>query len=386
MTDRENDQDRIKYIISAFEEQKAYFYDTDSHVKYSSKDLLFDSEAFSGELLEQPWSFPYMLKTKNRYTTKRNQNEKGMNDSSDRESQVSKHSPIKKLFKTNGIYPSEHLCDIGNATDPDARSHVTSKKDKSANNHYKNNSTWRDKENNPGPYNTEEIQVDRPMNTLHARYNVDYDKLYIDQTFLGLSLQQTDIRKELQVDQIYNYLCVCEDPGCTVTAFGNCKSLRKDDDKNDQLYKLSAAHSRYIKNDFKIDISAIQENRDKRTTCMLKNIPNKYTQSMLRHLLDEHHYDRYDFLYLRMDYKNKCNVGYAFINFVDCNEIPSFYEKVNFKGWKKFRSHKIAELTYASIQGLFSLIKKFRKNAFTCESEELKPKIWVKNPDVLKMI
>jgi hypothetical protein len=55
---------------------------------------------------------------------------------------------------------------------------------------------------------------------------------------------------------------------------------------------------------------------DRRTTLMIKNIPNKYTQKMLLATIDESFKGQYDFFYLPIDFKNKCNVGYAFINMV----------------------------------------------------------------------
>lgn len=123
----------------------------------------------------------------------------------------------------------------------------------------------------------------------------------------------------------------------------------------------------------------IRNMNDTRTTCMIKNIPNKYTQTMLINLLNEHHFGCFDFVYLRMDFKNKCNVGYAFVNFTKIEYIISFYHKINNKGWKMFSSNKISELTYASIQGFDNLINKFRNSLVMKEQESYRPKVFYKD-------
>ena len=54
-----------------------------------------------------------------------------------------------------------------------------------------------------------------------------------------------------------------------------------------------------------------------KTTVMLRNIPNRYSQvSLLEEIDQEGFKGTYDFFYLPMDTQNRTNVGYAFINFM----------------------------------------------------------------------
>ncbi|PJF19662.1 hypothetical protein PSACC_00533 [Paramicrosporidium saccamoebae] len=59
-----------------------------------------------------------------------------------------------------------------------------------------------------------------------------------------------------------------------------------------------------------------------------------------------------------MDFKNKCNVGYAFINFVEPASIVTFAQRVLGKRWPRFNSDKICHLSYARIQGKLALLEK----------------------------
>lgn len=74
---------------------------------------------------------------------------------------------------------------------------------------------------------------------------------------------------------------------------------------------------------------------------MIKNIPNRYDALTLKKDIDHYMENTYDLLYLVMDFKNKCNVGYAFINFVNPLYIIKFFEFFNNKGWTRFNSTKV---------------------------------------------
>ncbi|PHT33440.1 Protein MEI2-like 5 [Capsicum baccatum] len=127
------------------------------------------------------------------------------------------------------------------------------------------------------------------------------------------------------------------------------------------------------KKQYQLDLEKIKSGGDTRTTLMIKTIPNKYTSKMLLAAIDETHKSAYDFLYLPIDFKNKCNVDYAFINVVSPAHIVSFYDAFNGKKWEKFNSEKVASLAYARIQGKVALVTHFQNSSLMNEDKRCQP-------------
>ncbi|KUI59310.1 Meiosis protein mei2 [Cytospora mali] len=125
-----------------------------------------------------------------------------------------------------------------------------------------------------------------------------------------------------------------------------------------------------------VDIEKIKNGTDVRTTIMLRNIPNKVDQQMLKGIIDESSWGKYDFMYLRIDFANDCNVGYAFINFVDPLDIIDFANARGNQRWNCFKSDKVAEISYATIQGKDCLVQKFRNSSVMLEAPHYRPKLY----------
>ncbi|KAG8676731.1 hypothetical protein FPOAC2_02839 [Fusarium poae] len=125
-----------------------------------------------------------------------------------------------------------------------------------------------------------------------------------------------------------------------------------------------------------VDLYDLMAGRDVRTTIMLRNIPNKVDQPLLKRIVDASSYGKYDFMYLRIDFANDCNVGYAFINFVKAEYIIDFVRARANKRWNCFRSDKVAEVSYATIQGKDCLVQKFRNSSVMLEAEHYRPKLF----------
>lgn len=125
-------------------------------------------------------------------------------------------------------------------------------------------------------------------------------------------------------------------------------------------FRLQPAFTEYSQ--YCIDVGSIVSGSDRRTTCMVKNIPNKLSLRHLIAFLSSVQYNAFDFIYLRMDFKSNCNNGYAFINFRSPKYIPLFLEAIKDRRWKSFNSEKRGDLTYARIQGLAMLKNRFKRS------------------------
>ncbi len=113
-----------------------------------------------------------------------------------------------------------------------------------------------------------------------------------------------------------------------------------------------------------------------RTTLMIRNIPNKYNQAMMLDLLNRSYAGQYDFFYLPIDFKNKCNLGYAFVNFKCTKQTAVFYKEFHKQRWKEFNSRKVCEVTYARVQGKEAMVDHFKNSRFPCENEEYLPLVF----------
>ena len=126
-----------------------------------------------------------------------------------------------------------------------------------------------------------------------------------------------------------------------------------------------------------LDMQRIAIGEDKRTTLMVKNIPNKYTQKMLLTLMEERFAGNvpfpFDFFYLPIDFKNRCNVGYAFINMTTPHAIPALVEEFHGRRWPKFNSEKICRVAYARIQGKDALVQHFQNSSLLHEDKRCRP-------------
>ena len=120
-----------------------------------------------------------------------------------------------------------------------------------------------------------------------------------------------------------------------------------------------------------LDINKVISLEDKRTTVMIKNIPNKFKQDLLLRIIDQNFKGTYDLFILPTDANKFKNFGYCFINFTSSYYIPYFYFMFNGKMWSSTNSKKVCELTYSKVQGKINLLTHYPIKIVYCNEEAL---------------
>ena len=112
-----------------------------------------------------------------------------------------------------------------------------------------------------------------------------------------------------------------------------------------------------------------------RTTIMLRNLPNHLGFQDLKEIIDQVCFGRYDFFYLRIDFRTNKNVGYAFVNFNNVMEVVRFLEYWLGHAWVE-GIPRFAEMSFAALQGLDCCQEKFRNSVVMLENPNFRPKLW----------
>ncbi|XP_020112952.1 protein terminal ear1 homolog [Ananas comosus] len=165
--------------------------------------------------------------------------------------------------------------------------------------------------------------------------------------------------------------------------------------------KSSSARCGVTSSNAALEFDESNRKSEKRTTVMIKNIPNKFSRKMLIEMLDDHCSKEnakeslkkakgnaaqngdpinvlcaYDFVYLPMDFRNRCNKGYAFVNFTTAEAARRLYERLKGCKWDVFDSRKILHVCFARIQGKIALMENFSNSYFWCDTDDYLPAIF----------
>ena len=111
---------------------------------------------------------------------------------------------------------------------------------------------------------------------------------------------------------------------------------------------------------YKISLDKIMNGEDKRTTIIIKNIPNNITKENINEIL--YGVGNFNFLYLPYDKYKKKNLGFAFVNMINYRSIIYLFNKLINYQFETIEMKNNIEICYSKIQGKVSLRKMLEKN------------------------
>lgn len=109
-----------------------------------------------------------------------------------------------------------------------------------------------------------------------------------------------------------------------------------------------------------ISLPKIESGEDKRTSVMIKNLPNTISKDYFKNILCD--VGNINYLYLPFDKKNNKFLGFAFVNVVNYKTLIQLHNKLYGRKLENFEMKKTIEICYSKVQGKQELIQMFSKN------------------------
>ena len=128
------------------------------------------------------------------------------------------------------------------------------------------------------------------------------------------------------------------------------------------FYFLNKKKKNKTFNNFTIYYEKIENGDDKRTTVIIKNIPNYITKENFSNILEG--IGNINYLYLPYNKNSNQNLGFALVNLVNYKNIINLYNRLTHYDFDEFEVGKSIEISYYKIQGRSNLCKMFLKNKF----------------------
>ena len=103
----------------------------------------------------------------------------------------------------------------------------------------------------------------------------------------------------------------------------------------------------------------IKNGEDKRTSIIIKNIPNTITKEYIKKVLEG--IGNINYLYVPYDKVINRNLGFAFVNVVNYKNIINLYNRLIEYNFENMLLNDNIEVYYSKIQGKNALSKMFAK-------------------------
>ena len=112
-------------------------------------------------------------------------------------------------------------------------------------------------------------------------------------------------------------------------------------------------------NEYSISIEKIENGEDKRTSVIIKNIPNTLNKENIKQILEG--IGNINYLYLPFDKVMNRNLGFAYVNVVNYKNIINLYNRIIDYNFENLNFNKAVEVYYSKVQGKNSLSKMFSR-------------------------